>query len=260
MIRIAIIGAGNMGGAIARGLAQSERANTFAITVANPSRSKLKTLQSAYPQLHITGDNAEAVRNSDFVILAVKPWKMAQVIGQLPLSDNHTVISVAAGISLADLDALCGNSHLPLFRIIPNTAIAVKAGMSLVSAVHAPQQTIDLVLSVFNELGLAMLIEETQMAAATSLTSCGIAYVFKYVQAAMQAGVELGIRPADAIRMLAQTLEGAAQILLQTEGAHPSTEIDKVTTPGGYTIKGINTLDHEGFVSAIIKAIKASSL
>ena len=102
-----------------------------------------------------------------------------------------------------------------------------------------------------------MLIEEKQFACATALTSCGIAYVFKYVQAAMQAGVEGGLRPKEAQRMLAQTLKGAAELLLKEE-SHPSVEIDKVTTPGGITIKGVNELEHNGFSSAIIKAIKAS--
>lgn len=258
MKKIAIIGAGNMGGAIARGLAQSEKVQTADISVANPSAAKLESLKAAYPDIHTTHDNASAITGADLIILAVKPWKMEEVLANLKLQPNQVLISVAAGLSLAQLDEWTGIKGLPLFRVIPNTAISVRAGMSLIAAQNASPEIIEEVKTLFDELGMAMVIEEQQFAAATSLTSCGIAYVFRYVQAGMQAGVELGLRPQEAIRMLAQTLEGAAQLLLQQEGAHPATEIDKVTTPGGYTIKGINTLDHEGFSSAIIKAIKAS--
>lgn len=258
MKKIAIIGAGNMGGAIARGLAQGSLVPASNLIVANPSRGKLEALKQAFPAISITHDNQVATAQADIVVLAVKPWKMKEVIENAGLTDGQTVISVAAGISLAELSAWVGLPNSSIFRVIPNTAISVKAGMSLIATNNAPTDEVELITSLFNELGLAMVIEEKQFAAATSLTSCGIAYVFKYVQAAMQAGVELGIRPADAIKMLAQTLDGAAQILLQNEQAHPSTEIDKVTTPGGYTIKGVNTLEHEGFSAAIIKAIKAS--
>ena len=112
-------------------------------------------------------------------------------------------------------------------------------------------------LQLFNEMGMSMLIPEAQMEAATALASCGIAYVLKYIQAAMQAGIEMGIRPKDAMNMISQSVKGAATLLLNNE-THPSVEIDRVTTPGGITIKGINELEHNGFTSAIIKAIKSS--
>ena len=102
-----------------------------------------------------------------------------------------------------------------------------------------------------------MLIPEDKIAATTALTSCGIAYVLKYIQAAMQAGIEMGIRPKDAMEMVAQSVKGAAALILNND-THPSVEIDKVTTPGGITIKGINELEHNGFTSAVIKAMKAS--
>ena len=112
-------------------------------------------------------------------------------------------------------------------------------------------------LRLFNEMGMAMLIPEDKIAATTALTSCGIAYVLKYIQAAMQAGIEMGIYPQDGMRMVAQTVKGAAELILNND-THPSVEIDKVCTPGGITIKGINELEHDGYTSAIINAIKAS--
>ena len=112
-------------------------------------------------------------------------------------------------------------------------------------------------LDIFCEMGMALWLPEEKMAAATAMTSCGIAYALKYIQAAMQAGIELGIYPKDGMRMVAQSLKGAAELILNND-THPSIEIDKVCTPGGITIKGINELEHEGFTSTVIKAIKAS--
>ena len=111
---------------------------------------------------------------------------------------------------------------------------------------------------VFADLSVYQ-IPESQMGATTALTSCGIAYVLKYIQAAMQAGIEMGVCPKDAQKMVAQSVKGAAELILNND-THPSVEIDKVTTPGGITIKGINELDHAGFTSAVIKAIKAGNV
>ena len=146
---------------------------------------------------------------------------------------------------------------MTMFRVIPNTAISCLASTTLIAECNASPGHTQMLLDLFNEMGLSILIEEKQMTAATALTSCGIAFVLKYVQAAMQAGVEVGIRPKDAMKMLAQTLDGAAQLLLTDENTHPAIEIDKVTTPGGITIKGVNQLDHDGFTSAVINAVKA---
>ena len=132
---------------------------------------------------------------------------------------------------------------MTIFRIIPNTAISERASMTLVAARNASEAQVSSIMNLFNEMGRSMLIEEKLFAAATSLTSCGIAYVLKYVQAAMQAGVEMGIKPQDAMKMLAQTLEGGTQLLLSNEQTHPALEIEKVTTPGGITIKGVNELE-----------------
>ena len=131
--------------------------------------------------------------------------------------------------------------------------------MTLIASRNASKEQEQLMLDIFNELGMAMLIPESQMRATTALTSCGIAYVLKYIQAAMQAGIEMGVCPKDAQKMVAQSVKGAAELILNND-THPSVEIDKVTTPGGITIKGINELDHAGFTSAVIKAIKAGNV
>ena len=144
-----------------------------------------------------------------------------------------------------------------MFRLIPNTAISEMESMTLIASRNADKEQERLLLDIFNQMGLAMLISEEKIAAATAMTSCGIAYVLKYIQAAMQAGIEMGIYPKDGMRMVAQSVKGAAELILNND-THPSAEIDKVCTPGGITIKGINELEHRGFSSAVINAIKAS--
>lgn len=256
-MKAAIIGAGNMGGAIARGLANGHHIKANEITVSNPSSGKLEILKSEYPDINITNDNRKAATDADIVIVAVKPWKMAEVLQSLHLQHPQILVSVASGISLDELSRHT-DARMAMFRVIPNTAISMKASMTLVTSRNASEEQIEYIMKLFNEMGMAMQIEEKQFAAATSLTSCGIAYVLKYMQAAMQAGVEMGIKPQDAMRMIAQTVEGAAQLILKNGDTHPAIEIEKVTTPGGITIKGINELEHGGFTSAVIKALKAS--
>lgn len=256
-MKVAIIGAGNMGGAIARGLANGHYIKAEEITVSNPSQPKLDLLKAEHPHIHITNSNKEAAEGADIVIIAVKPWKVEEVLNPLRLRQPQILVSVAAGLTFENL-AHFVDPEMPIFRVIPNTAIAECASMTPIAARNASDEQIKMMIDLFNEMGLAILIEEKQFAAATALTSCGIAYVLKYVQAAMQAGVEMGIRPNDAMKMVAQTVEGAAQLLLKNEHTHPVLEIEKVTTPGGITIKGVNALEHEGFTSAVIKALKAS--
>ena len=257
-MKVAIIGAGNMGGAIACGLAHGSYIETSNITVSNPSNAKLEKLKQKYPEIHITNDNLQAVEDADIIILAVKPWKVEEVLTPLQLKHPQILVSVAAGLTCDDLMHFVA-PQTTIIRAIPNTAISELASLTLIASKNSPKEILSLIMNLFNEMGVAMLIDESQFPAATALTSCGIAYVFKYVQAAMQAGVELGIKPKDGMKMLAQTLEGAAQILLKNEDTHPAIEIDKVTTPGGITIKGVNSLEHAGFTSAIIKAIKESA-
>lgn len=256
-MKVAIIGAGNMGGAIARGLYQGTHIEPQNITVSNPSRGKLDALLDECPLLHTTHNNRAAAQAADIVILAVKPWLIEQVIQEIEPREGQVVVSVAAGIKIAQLEEMVGHKKLPLFRIMPNTAIGLLESVTIVVAHNATPAMEQLMVDIFNEMGVAMLLNEKQLVAATSMTSCGVAYALKYIQAVTQAGVELGIYPRDGMRMVAQSMKGAAELILQGD-THPAVEIDKVCTPGGYTIKGINTLDAHGFSTALIEAVKAS--
>ena len=258
-MKVAIIGAGNMGGAIARGLAHGHYISAREIMVSNPSNDKLEKLKAEYNNIKITNSNKEAAADADIVVIAVKPWKVEEVLRPLNLKHNQILVSVAAGLTFEEL-AHYVDPEMPIFRVVPNTAISDMASLTLVAARSASEEQVNTMLNLFNEMGVAMLVEEKQIAAGTALTSCGIAYVLKYVQAAMQAAVELGFKPQDAKTMIAKTMEGAALLLLNNKNSHPVLEIEKVTTPGGITIKGINSLEEDGFSAAVISAIKKATV
>lgn len=256
-MKVTIIGAGNMGGAIARGLATEPRELVEQIIVLNRSKEKLDKLKSEYPNLLINVPPQEAINQSNVIILAVKPWLVETVLKNLSFKEDHILISVAAGVECKTL-----KSHTPhlntIFRIIPNTAIAEKVSMNIITSIGADKKKEELIEQLFQPLGFNLFIAEENFPIATAIASCGIAYLFKYIQAAMQAGVELGLSPKEAKSLAAQSAIGAGTILMKNQELHPATEIDKVTTPGGFTIKGINELEKHNFSNAIISAIKKS--
>lgn len=259
-MRIAIIGAGNMGGAIARGLAKGTVVQARDITVANPSQAKLDALKADFPDLHVTNDNREAAEGAELVILAVKPELVKSVLRELDLRGGRQILaSLAAGLPFEMLAHYVTDREMTMFRIMPNIAISEMASMTLVASRNANARQEQLMLDLFNQMGLAMLVSEEDFDACTSMASCGIAYVLRFLQAMMQAGLEMGIPGDKGLQMVAQVAKGAAELLLNHR-QHPALEIYKVCTPGGITIKGINELEHRGFTSAVIEAVKASNV
>ena len=252
-MKISIIGGGNMGGAIARGLSQSSIVAPSEITVSNRGEEKLNELKSFNPSIHTTTDNKEAVKDADVIILAVKPWILDSVaydIREVLDFPRQIIVSVVAGITLED-------AAQAIFRVIPNTAVSIRQSMTLISPYNAVPEQIDYIRSLFDSLGKSLLIEENLMTAGTALCSCGTAFVMRYMRAAIEGGIEMGIYPKDAALLVEQTVKGAAELLL-TNGSHPEVEIDKVTTPGGITIKGLNEMEAAGFSSAVIRGLKAA--
>lgn len=258
MMKITVIGVGNMGSAIARGFI-SDKEGAFQVCISNRSVERLEALKAESAAFLVEPDFQRAIQFADLVVLAVKPWAMQSLLETVKFRPNQVLISVAAGISFAQLSKWV-NGTVNLYRVIPNTAIALNKSMNIISSYQQKPEVDEAVLNLFNRFGASVLIPEEKMAAATSISSCGIAYLFKYIQAAMQAGVELGLTPTEAKTMAAQAAIGAGEIILSDKDSHPSVEIDKVTTPGGLTIKGVNELDKQGFSSAIIEAIKKSTV
>lgn len=262
-MKIAIIGCGNMGGAMARGLAaDAEFAASNALAVSNRSRGKLDALKAEFPAVEVSTDNREEAAGADVVIYAVKPWLIDEVVGDMRpvLNAGQLMVSVVAGVPFSHLRELFAfpEGTAPLFRVIPNTAISIGESMTAIAADGASAEQQAVVSGIFDRLGASVVVEERLMAAATSLCSCGTAYAMRYMRAAMEAGVELGLYPDQAKRIVAQTVKGAADLLMAS-GGHPEAEIDKVTTPGGITIRGLNRMEACGFTNAVIEGHKASA-
>lgn len=259
-MKISVIGAGAMGGSLVEGLTKGSTFQTSDITVADPSQSALNRF--AEKGVILTTDNAAAAKGADIVVIVVKPWLEEQVIkGILPVLDydKQIIISIAAGNNSAKLNEWLndGSNKKPaLFCVIPNIAIAVMDSMTFIAPVNATEEQIAQVSSIFNEMGESLIVDEKLMPAGTTLASCGIAYAMRYIRASVEGGVELGFKADDAKKIVLETVKGAVA-LLQASGNHPEAEIDKVTTPGGVTIRGLNEMEHAGFTSAVIRGLKA---
>ncbi len=256
-MKITIIGAGNMGGAIARGLAKGSFFAENEITCTAKSTATLEKLKTTNPALNLTTNNLKAVDGADIVVFAVKPWLMKGVIEEvkpnLTPDSGQLYISVAAGIPCNELEELIESYNV--IRVIPNTAIEIGESMTFITSSDLNLSGIKLVNNIFAELGTTMTVPESQLAACTALASCGIAFAMRYVQASAQGGVEIGIKASDAQKIVEHTMIGAAKLLL-AKNTHPATEIDKVTTPGGITIRGLNEMEHAGFTSSVIRGLK----
>lgn len=262
-MKISVIGGGNMGSAIVSGLVSSGDFAASDITVSSPRQATLDALSARCPGIVAYTDNRAAIKGVDYIILAVKPWVLPAVIDEIAPAiafREQALVSLAAGISIADIGEMLHrySSDRAVFRVIPNTAMSVGASMTFICHDGASENSVADVVSLFNKLGTTAIIEERLIGAATALCSCGIAYVMRYVRAATEGAVELGIYPDNAKSYILATMRGAVE-LLEATGNNPETEIDKVTTPGGITIKGLNAMERAGFTSAVIEGLKASA-
>lgn len=254
--KIAIIGGGNLGAAIAEGLLKSKFSKVSEITVTKRNTATLKSLKDK--GVEVTSDNNAAVKKSDVVILAIKPFQISDVLNGIKkdLNSNKVLISVVTGVMINEMDEVVGKK-LPLFRAMPNTAIAIQESITCICSQNADAEDIKYVKDLFNNLGKVVTIDEKLMDAATVLGACGTAYAMRYIRANIQGGIEIGFDAATASLIAAQTVKGAAELLLQ-KGSHPEQEIDKVTTPKGCTIAGLNEMEHRGFSSSLIRGVVAS--
>lgn len=253
---LSVIGCGAMGGSMVEGWLNANEISPENITAADPYEGSLKKFENT--GINTTTDNCAAASEKDVVCVVVKPWLVEQVLGGIKdtLTKSQILIVVAAGVSLEQVKAVVGN-EISAVLCIPNTAIAVKASMTFIVPDNniTPEQ-LAVVENLFNSTGSCMKVEEKQLSSATVLASCGIAYAMRYVRAASEGGVQLGFKADMAKDIVLQTVKGAVE-LLQASGNHPEAEIDKVTTPGGLTIRGLNTMEEHGFTNAVIKGLLA---
>lgn len=259
MDKIAIIGSGNIGFSLARGLVQRGGMKPEHITL---TRRNIGALTEAVPEgFRVTGDNVEAVSSSQIVVLAILPQQLAQVLDELaPVisQERPLVVSVVSGASCADIRARLGEG-VEIVRAMPNTAIAIGESMTCVATDLASPESVGRVERLFESVGEVISIHEDLMTSATALCACGIAFFLRGIRAASQGGVEIGFHAHDALKMAVQTAKGAADLLSKMQ-THPEGEIDKVTSPKGCTIAGLNEMEHHGFSSAFIKGIRLSAL
>lgn len=241
MVKVGILGAGNMGGALVKGWTKAGMA--ACITASAHTQRTLDRLAEACPGINVTLDNKEAVSDADIVVLAVKPWLVGQVIEEIePQLNDKLLVSVAAGVRHERIDVY----------VMPN--IAAEYGESMTFVEEAPQA--EAVAELFGRVGQCRVVPQRLMDAGMMMAGCGIAYVMRFLRAMMEGGVEMGFYPDEAKAIAMQTMQGAVALLRET-GLHPEAAIDKVTTPGGITIKGLNELDHAAFNSAVIRCLKA---
>jgi len=254
--KIAIIGVGNMGGAIAIGLIKSGFMQPADILASDKKEASLAGMKEM--GVTVGTDNLEAAKNADVVLLAVKPYHITQVIEEIKpaLNPEKILISIVAGVGITELGEMAGKD-MPIFRVMPNTAIALQESLTCISSNENTAPHKKYVIDMFDKLGKTIEIGEELMAAATVLSSCGIAFALRYIRAAMQGGIEIGFGAEMAQLITAQTVKGATELVLQS-GNHPEREIDKVTTPMGVTITGLNEMEHKGFSSSLIQGVMAS--
>lgn len=254
---IAIIGGGNLGVAIAEGLIASKYIAPANLTITRRKVDKLKKLADI--GVLTSSDNIKASQKASLIILAVKPYQIKSILEEIkPVLDpeKHIIASVVTGVSLDDMEEVIGN-EIPTFRAMPNTAIAIRESMTCIASNNTNEEQGNMLVELFEQLGEAIIVDENLMSASTVLGACGIAYAMRFIRAASQGGIEIGFGSEVSQKVATQTIKGAA-CLLQATGNHPEQEIDKVTTPKGCTIAGLNEMEHQGFSSSLIKGISTS--
>lgn len=257
-MKISVIGAGSMGGAFAEGLLKGSVFAPEDITVANPHEDKLHRF--AEMGASITTSNVAAAMDADIIAIVVKPWLVEEVLMEIkPVfnPEKQMLINMAASVKSAQIIDWMGGDGLSLFQVMPNIAIALRESMTLIAPIGASSDQTSTVKEIFDDLGQSLITDETHFAAGTTLASCGIAYALRYIRAASEGGVEIGFKADLSKEIVLQTLKGAVA-LLQESGEHPEAMIDRVTTPGGLTIRGLNEMEHAGFTSAVIRGLKAA--
>ncbi|HED07203.1 MAG TPA: pyrroline-5-carboxylate reductase [Ignavibacteria bacterium] len=252
-MKISILGFGNIGSAIGYGLVNAKMLKPEDLTVTRKGKKFIDELNKE--GFNALNDNKEAVRKNRIIILAVTPHQLNRLLNEIKdvVTEEHIIISVVSGACIKQIKSKL-NVSVSVIRVMPNTAIAISESMTCIAAEDADNEAIELTKKIFNAVGQTIEISEDLMGSATALCACGLAFFLRAVRAASQGGIEIGFHSEEALFMAAQTAKGAAAMLIKG-GKHPESEIDKVTTPQGITISGLNEMEHNGFSSSMIKGI-----
>ena len=251
---LAILGGGNMGVSIARGLVAAGSYVPGDIILTRRQPQLLEPL--ARQGFVVQKDNRDAVRRARIVILAVRPQQLVDLLQEISGAISparHLIISIVTGVSAAEV-AKALKKPVHVVRAMPNIAVETCESMTCIASSRVPAESLGEARALFDALGSTLVIDEELMVPATALCACGIAFFLRSIRAASQGGIQIGFHSDDALLMAAQTARGAASLLLSAR-SHPEGEIDKVTTPSGCTIAGLNEMEHHGFSSAMIMGI-----
>lgn len=254
-VKIAILGGGNLGTSLAKGLVNSKQCQPGDIIITDKRESRRDYLGNA--GFKVTADNREAVKLADIAVLSVKPQQFEELSGEIRNSVNRQMIliSTVTGVSFNEIESVFGK--MAMIRIMPNTALELCESMTCMSFKNCKPEQESLVISIFEKMGRTQLIPEDLMSAATVIGACGIAFALRFMRAMSQGGIEIGFNSEISQLITAQTVKGAARLILETSN-HPESEIDKVTTPQGITISGLNEMEHQGMSSAVIRGLTTS--
>jgi pyrroline-5-carboxylate reductase len=258
-VRLAFIGGGNMAEALVRGILAAQRMAPDEVLVTDVRDERLAYLKTTYG-VGVSPDNAEAARQAETVILAVKPQVMSRALDDLRkvVADRQLVISIAAGISTATL-AEAFLRPVRVIRVMPNMPALVLEGVSaLARGTHATPQDLETARGLFEAVGRVVVVDEALMDGVTGLSGSGPAYAFLIIEALADAGVKVGLPRDTAVALAAQTMRGAARMVLET-GKHPAELKDMVTSPGGTTIAGLHALEQGAVRAALINAVEAAT-
>jgi pyrroline-5-carboxylate reductase len=253
--KIAILGGGNIGTSLARGLIASRQLTIDEILICEiriPRIAQLKKLG-----FHVISKSPEALKQSDIVVMSVKPQHFESLAGEIKnnITTRHTLLSTITGVTFAEIESVTGK--IPMVRIMPNIALEICESMTCISFNNLDREHEKNILALFNKMGKTLVIPEEMMGAATVAGACGIAFVLRFMRAMTQGGIEIGFDAEMAQFITAQTVKGAARLIIETSN-HPEMEIDKVTTPQGITISGLNEMEHQGLSSAVIRGLITS--
>jgi pyrroline-5-carboxylate reductase len=252
-MKVNIIGGGNLGVSIALGLARFSKDNQITIT----RRNTASILYLEELGVTVSTDNKHGIQEADVIILTIKPYQVNTVLAEiLPVISNKVIASAVSGLSIENLQKKIGDSNSAI-RIMPNIAAQFGASATCIAFNEKDKDNAQNVVALFQELGTAPIIDEKLMDAATVLAASGTAFALRYIRASMQAGIEIGFDWKTALAISAQTVKGAAEMILE-ENIHPEQLIDRVTTPQGCTIAGLNEMEMHGFSSSLIRGIKTS--
>ncbi len=254
--RIAIIGGGNLGSSIGKGILSVESGEKNELVICEKRKLRARQLEEIGFDV-VEADLKTAVKGRDLIIVSVKPQQFTKVLEELKpvLAPGQILISTVTGVTLAEIQKIVG--EFPTIRIMPNTAIEIRESMTCICFNNTSREQEEAVIRLFEQLGKTIVLQEELLDAVTVLGACGIAFALRFIRAATQGGIEIGFSAEISQFIVSQTVKGAAR-LLHENNSHPESEIDKVTTPQGITISGLNEMEHQGFSSSVIKGLITS--